>query len=156
LLIAGAADAEAGSGLAAASTSQPDRDRALFVCLANGQLVALDRDTGQRLWTFDSGAPLMSSTNRATGPQAESAVSLSDAEFGEGPRRANSIFPGTDGSLYAYVSTAAGRPRIERLPVGVADLVNQSPVATLDGSMLVGSQHTSVFLLDGSTGQLLR
>lgn len=45
---------------------------------------------------------------------------------------------------------------MQRLPVGVADLVNQSPVATLDGSMLVGSQHTSVFLLDGSTGQLLR
>lgn len=60
------------------SVLQTSRDRALLVCLANGQLVALDRDTGQRLWTFDSGAPLMSSTSHPSGPQAESAVSLSD------------------------------------------------------------------------------
>ena len=39
---------------------------------------------------------------------------------------------------------------LQRLPAGVSDLVNQSPVATLDGSMLIGSQHTSVFLLDGA------
>jgi hypothetical protein len=45
---------------------------------------------------------------------------------------------------------------VQRLPVGVSDLVNQSPVATLDGSMLIGSQHTSVFLLDGATGKLIR
>ena len=38
----------------------------------------------------------------------------------------------------------------------MSELVNQSPVSTLDGSMLIGSQHTSVFLIDGSTGQLLR
>ncbi len=35
------------------------------------------------------------------------------AELGEAPRRPSSIFPGTDGSLYAYMATDAGRPRIE-------------------------------------------
>lgn len=40
--------------------------------------------------------------------------------------------------------------------MGVSELVNLSPVATADGSMLIGSQHTSVFLLDARTGQLLR
>ena len=35
------------------------------------------------------------------------------AEFGEASRGPSSIFPGTDGSLYAYVATDAGRPRIE-------------------------------------------
>ena len=40
--------------------------------------------------------------------------------------------------------------------MGVSELVNLSPVATADGSMLVGSQHTSVVLLDARTGQLLR
>ena len=39
------------------------RDRTLLVSLANGQLVALDKHTGVELWTFDSGAPLLSSTN---------------------------------------------------------------------------------------------
>jgi hypothetical protein len=38
----------------------------------------------------------------------------------------------------------------------VAKLVDQSPLSTPDGSLLLGSQHTSVFLLDGRTGQLLR
>ena len=120
------------------------------------------------------------------------------AEFGS-EQRVGSIFPGTDGSLYAYLAADGSSPRIEasmrqpanlagclwprcclqpnasscidlifycfaccilvhvqRLPVGVSDLVNQSPVATLDGSMLIGSQHTSVFLLDGATGKLIR
>lgn len=40
--------------------------------------------------------------------------------------------------------------------MGVPELVNISPAPTLDGSLLVGSQHTSVFVLDGATGQLLR
>lgn len=35
------------------------------------------------------------------------------SEFGEAPRGPSSIFPGTDGSLYAFVATDAGRPRIE-------------------------------------------
>ena len=37
------------------------RERVLLVSLANGKLVALDKDTGRRLWTFDSGVPLLSS-----------------------------------------------------------------------------------------------
>jgi hypothetical protein len=44
----------------------------------------------------------------------------------------------------------------QRLPLSVAKLVDQSPLSTPDGSLLLGSQHTSVFLLDGRTGQLLR
>lgn len=45
---------------------------------------------------------------------------------------------------------------VQRLPVSVSELVNQSPVSTMDGNMLMGSQHTSVFVLDGRTGQLIR
>ncbi|KAL4433623.1 hypothetical protein ABPG75_000064 [Micractinium tetrahymenae] len=105
--------------------------------------------TGNRLWTFDSGAPLLSSTNRlAPVPDVASA--------GAEAATVGNIFPGTDGSLYAYVASQGSRPLIERLPVGVSDLVNQSPVTALDGSMLIGSQHTSVFLLESRTGQLLR
>lgn len=54
------------------------------------------------------------------------------------------------------LSPAIALPHLQRLPLGVSDLVNQSPVTALDGSMLIGSQHTSVFLLDSRTGQLLR
>jgi hypothetical protein len=48
------------------------RDRALLVSLSNGKLVALDVHTGRRLWAFDSGAPLLSSTNRPAAVQAAS------------------------------------------------------------------------------------
>lgn len=59
------------------------RDRALLVSLANGKLVALDRHTGRQLWAFDSGAPLLSSTNRqAAAGAAQGSLTLSE-ESGE-------------------------------------------------------------------------
>lgn len=38
----------------------------------------------------------------------------------------------------------------------VSELVQQSPAPTQDGSLMMGSQHTTVFLIDGASGQLLR
>ena len=38
----------------------------------------------------------------------------------------------------------------------VSELVNESPAPTLDGSIVLGSQHTTVFLIDGATGQLIK
>jgi hypothetical protein len=75
----------------------------LLVSLANGQLVSLHQDTGELLWSFDTGAPLLSSAN----PAAAAAPSPDDAPPKEG------IFPGTDGSLYAYRPGDDGAPRIE-------------------------------------------
>ncbi len=34
--------------------------------------------------------------------------------------------------------------------------MNQSPSPTRDGSLVLGSQHTTVFLLDSANGELLR
>lgn len=45
---------------------------------------------------------------------------------------------------------------LQKLPVTVSELVNQSPAPTLDGSLMMGSQHTTVFLIDGASGRLLR
>jgi outer membrane protein assembly factor BamB len=39
----------------------------LLVSLANGKVVALEKRSGAQLWTFHSGAPLLSSTARAPG-----------------------------------------------------------------------------------------
>lgn len=86
------------------------------------------------------------------------------------------MFPGTDGSLYVYrpgpgdaapatdgaapatdgAPGAGAGPLIERLPLTVADLVATSPAPALDGSLLMGSQHTTAFLLHAPTGRLLR
>ena len=45
---------------------------------------------------------------------------------------------------------------LQRLPLGVIELVKQSPVPALDGSVLIGSQHTSVFFIDATSGRRLR
>lgn len=52
--------------------------------LLDGKVVGVDSSSGATLWTFDSGAPL---------------VSMRQSELAD--RRMN-IFPGADGSLYAY------------------------------------------------------
>lgn len=61
-------------------------DDALLTSLLDGSLVALDADTGQTLWTFDTGLPLLSSSGFANA--------------GRGSKQA--IFPATDGTLYSY------------------------------------------------------
>lgn len=55
----------------------------LIVSLLDGRVVGVDSFTGSILWTFDSGAPL---------------VSMRQSEYGD---RMN-VFPGVDGGLYAY------------------------------------------------------
>lgn len=64
--------------------------------LANGNLVALDQETGEALWTFETGLPLVS----ATPPSGEAGVE--EVNNGEDTKPKDSIFPGIDGSLYAY------------------------------------------------------
>ena len=208
----------------------PSPGQLLLVSLADGRLEALDRETGQPLWTFHTGAPLVSSTNRATsttpaaGHGQAAAAATGAAEAGN----RESIFPGTDGSLYVYRPTptdgggsggdvgplievrrcrrkrplAAAAPRpagllarlplpvvtplplsllcstpsllfipdalyavvsflfpfvfLQRLPLTVAELVHSCPAPALDGSLLMGSQHTTAFLLHAPTGRLLR
>ena len=54
----------------------------LLISLLDGRIVAVDSQSGALLWTFDSGAPLVSVKQ----PQ--------DSKM--------HIFPGVDGGLYAY------------------------------------------------------
>ena len=83
--------------------------------LADGKLVALDEATGDTLWTFDTGAPLVSSANAGGGGE-DGGGPLGPGGVGEmvAAGREN-IFPGTDGSLYAYrLGEEEGEPpRIE-------------------------------------------
>lgn len=116
----------------------------LFVSLANGHLVAVDEDTGVLQWTFDTGAPLLASANPA---------------FADVHGIKDGIFPGTDGSLYVFRSTDGNDgsvPRVEKLPFGVKDLVDSSPAHTPDGSLVLGSQRSSIYVLDARSGTLLR
>ena len=127
--------------------------RQLLVSLANGHLVALDEDTGDLQWTFDTGSPLLTSANPAA---AAAATAQPDRDGAHLPSVKEGIFPGTDGSLYIYRPQKFGPPRIEKLPIGVKDLVDISPAPTPDGSLVLGSQRSTVFVLDASRGSLLR
>ncbi|KFM23556.1 Serine/threonine-protein kinase/endoribonuclease IRE1 [Auxenochlorella protothecoides] len=120
----------------------------LLVSLANGRLVALDPGTGEEVWSFDSGAPLVSSA---------ASWDAAPAPGSRPPGPQDIVFPGTDGSLYVAREGPGTSPvRVERLPVKVADLVGLAPSPAADGSLVLGSQHTTVYVLDGDTGQLLR
>lgn len=44
----------------------------------------------------------------------------------------------------------------QRLPATIAQLVDASPSATEDGALLLGSHSSSVFVVDGKSGALLR
>jgi outer membrane protein assembly factor BamB len=60
------------------------------VSLLDGNVVALDEATGETLWAFDTGSPLVSASG------------TTDGEGGSGADGPSTIFPGADGSLYAY------------------------------------------------------
>lgn len=128
----------------------------LLVSLANGQLIALDENSGTFLWSFDTGSPLLASANPAAAAAAAAAAASDPSQGHQVPIPKEGIFPGTDGSLYVYRPQGTGPPRIEKLPVGVRDLVELSPAPTPDGSLVLGSQRSSVFVLNSRNGNLLR
>jgi outer membrane protein assembly factor BamB len=75
----------------------------LIVTLLDGHVVALDHSTGRVLWTFDSGAPLVSAKQNVASSQGLN------------------VFPGTDGGLYAYHGMTHLNPGLEVGAVGTAD-----------------------------------
>lgn len=64
--------------------------------LLDGRVVALEADSGQVLWTFASGSPLLSSQQSGLAKLARMAV-----------------FPGVDGGLYAYHGTEGANAKLE-------------------------------------------
>lgn len=58
----------------------------LVVSLLDGKIAALDQETGGQLWEYDTGQPLVS--NKGTASRGNDSKAT--------------VFPGADGSLYAY------------------------------------------------------
>ncbi|KDD72013.1 hypothetical protein H632_c4002p0, partial [Helicosporidium sp. ATCC 50920] len=62
------------------------------------------------------------------------------------------VFPGTDGAVYvASRSSRSGRLSIRRLGLSVEELVRATPLATGDGSVLLGSRLSTAYVLDAAT-----
>ncbi len=68
----------------------------LLVSLLDGAVVAIDPDSGSRLWTFASGFPLVSASGATNVGKADSSDSTAVS------RASRTIFPGADGALYSY------------------------------------------------------
>ena len=75
------------------------------------------------------------------------------------------VFPGIDGSLYAYAvdeasadgsGSGALHGEVSRLPVTARQLVEASPSVTRDGGVVMGTRRSVVFAVDRRTGELLR
>lgn len=105
----------------------------MLVSLADGTIVALDENTGERIWTVDTGSPLVMSSKEASSREG--------------------IFPSTDGSLFTYKMNDDGSAgSVEKLPLKVKDLVDSSPSPTPEGNVVLGSQQTVVFIIDMELG----
>ena len=63
--------------------------------LLDGHVVALEQHTGRVVWTFDSGAPLVSAKQSFSSSQGLN------------------VFPGTDGGLYTYHGLTHLNPGLE-------------------------------------------
>ena len=103
------------------------------------------RNQGAFLWRFATREPLLSSsltwTRGAAGDGGGGDVASTTA-----------VFPGADGSLFAY-QLATGT--VEKLPLSAVDLVAASPSVSNDGAVVVGSRTSSAFALDPVTGAVL-
>ena len=121
----------------------------LLVSLANGYLVAIDEDTGKEVWRVDTGAPLVASSARYDGQGDEDKRTQLQL-------RKEGILPGTDGTLYTYKMDENKSPRVQKLPVSVKDLVHSSPSPTPEGSLMLGSQQSVVFIIDLMRGIVLK
>ncbi|CAD7695128.1 unnamed protein product [Ostreobium quekettii] len=115
------------------------QDDVLLVGKLDGTVTALELETGHILWSFDSGSPLVSSGS---------------SQAGDGVPMAR-VFPGADGTLYR-VQSGGANAKIERLGITVPELVENSPSLSDDGSMILGSQSSTVFYVDIQSGELLR
>ena len=45
---------------------------------------------------------------------------------------------------------------MQRLPHSVAELVESAPSLSKEGALLLGSRHTTVFVIEAATGELVR
>lgn len=136
----------------------------LLVSLLDGTVQAVDRATGESLWSFSSGGPLVRAHARpARGEWDHAPGDETDAVALRSTRGAPAVvFPGVDGALYALSSESPNargdetKAAVARLPVTARQLVDASPSMTRDGALVLGTRTSVVFALDADNGTLLR
>lgn len=108
----------------------------LLVSLLDGQLVALDRQSGQQLWTLRTGPSLVSTWTAPMGSQAQQCASdLHHAAGGDtceeqAPVPGIQVFPGLDGSLFMAHTTDGSLENVQVVYHWVMCLSYTAPLQT--------------------------
>ncbi|PLW29576.1 hypothetical protein PCASD_20472 [Puccinia coronata f. sp. avenae] len=128
----------------------------LLVSTLDGQLHALDRQTGTWNWTLNDpnhhAHNLFDHTGLIHSPCLSSDQSLSDQDH-----ELYTIEPHNDGDLYVFIKSSTGPSRLEKLPLSVSQLVNLSPFTFPGDSskMFIGKKESHLIAIDLTTGIVL-
>ena len=113
--------------------------------LLDGKVVAVDRDTGRQLWTFDSGPPLLSVSGTAEDRQ--------DNEGADSTARSSvqSVIPSVHGKLYGYRQQGPFTRGLEVLtamqPADPHRMVIASPLCMASACMMQHDSKTQILWL---------
>lgn len=147
----------------------------MLVSLLDGKLVALNRESGQQLWTLHTGPSLVSTWTAPMGGHAEQCAS--DLQHAAGTTCSDDapgiqVFPGLDGTLFMAHTSDGSLENVQvctlidqachrdhqpqRLPLSVQQLVQQSPSLTQSDGLLLGRRTTTVFVVDADSGAIVK
>lgn len=122
------------SSWAAAAGWSSDRNGQLLVAgTVDGQVHALEPDTGEVRWSFSTGEALVKSYQQSPG-------ALDEKRW---------LIPALDGSL--LVQTAQG---LRRPPFNTRTLVEQTPFMAPGGTFYTGSKNSRIWGVDAQTGEV--
>ena len=99
----------------------------------DGQVHALDADTGELRWSFSTGDPLVKSYQQLPGTLDEKLW----------------LIPTLDGSILVKTAQGLGRPDLN-----VRHLVDQTPFLAQGGTFFTGSKVSRIFGVDARTGEV--
>ncbi|BDA47514.1 probable serine/threonine-protein kinase/endoribonuclease IRE1 at C-terminar half [Coccomyxa sp. Obi] len=108
-----------------ASLTSQRYNEPLLVSLLDGSLVAIDQDTGRKLWTYDSGEPLLSASGN--------------------------LVPAVDGSLYSMTYEHESLA-LQELSINMAQVATLDSELLGDGILVTGNSSGGEYKLDSATG----
>ncbi|XP_043711056.1 serine/threonine-protein kinase/endoribonuclease IRE1a-like [Telopea speciosissima] len=118
-----------------------------IVATPDGTIYSVDIESKKILWSFKSGPPIHSSyqafLNHDKDKEKENASGLNYDFF---------IDSGDDWELYVHHRGSGKKMRLGRTP---EEFVGKTPII-LDGSIVLGSKRTTVFLVDAKNGTVLK
>lgn len=118
---------------AQALTLVGERARILVAGTVDGQVHALNPETGDVRWSFSTGEPLVKSYQQSPG-------ALEEKRW---------LIPTLDGSLLVYTAQGLRRP-----PFNTRALVEQTPFLAPGGTFYTGSKNSRIWGVDAQTGEV--